>query len=102
MKRMFFLFPEQQLPLQLKIELRIKARELDNVTLEPSVEEGWDKWGKMFTDNFIGTTDNAASVKSGIRMISGFAIIKSNRVIAYSDKPVVIENNALDMSSVTS
>ncbi|HNU15850.1 MAG TPA: carboxypeptidase-like regulatory domain-containing protein, partial [Chitinophagaceae bacterium] len=44
-----FSFTDRQLPLQLKIELVVKIKELDNVNLEAYVEEGWDKWGKIFT-----------------------------------------------------
>jgi hypothetical protein len=48
-------FSSAQLPLQLRIELQVKVKELANVIVEPSVEEGWDKWGKTFTDYFIVT-----------------------------------------------
>lgn len=89
-------FTEQQLPLQLKVQLSVKVKELLNVTLEPSVEEGWDKWGQVFTNNFIGTTENGThcTVKN-TKKIKFRYYKKSNRVIAYADEPIIIENKAL-------
>jgi hypothetical protein len=91
-----FSFSDEQLPMKLKVIMQIKVRELENVTVEPSVEEGWDKWGKMFTDNFIGTTDNSERclVKNKEKIKFRY-YKKSNRVIAYADEPILIENKAL-------
>jgi hypothetical protein len=91
-----FSFSDEQLPLLLKVVLNIKVKELANVTVEPSVEEGWNKWGKAFSDNFIGTTDNSAHCKIKNTEALKFRYFKkSNRVIAYADEPLVIENKAL-------
>jgi hypothetical protein len=91
-----FSFSTEQLPLQVKIEMQIKVRELENVTVEPSVEEGWDKWGRVFTDNFIGNIPNAASCKIKNHKAIRFRFYKkSNRIIAYADEPIVLENKAL-------
>ncbi len=89
-------FSEQQLPLQLKVQLSIRVKELANVTVEPFLEEGWDKWGKMFMDNFIGTTENGMHCKiKNTNKIRFRYYKKSNRVTAYADEPVIIENKAL-------
>lgn len=89
-------FTEAQLPLSLKVEMNIKVQQLGNVTVEPSVEEDWDKWGKTFMDNFIGVTENAAQCRiKNTDKIKFRYFKKSNRVIAYSDEPVLIENKAL-------
>lgn len=89
-------FSEQQLPLQLKVQLSIRVKELANVTVEPFLEEGWDKWGKMFMDNFIGTTENGIHCKiKNTNKIRFRYYKKSNRVTAYADEPVIIENKAL-------
>ncbi len=91
-----FPFTNGQLPLQLKIELHVRVREMQAVVVEPSVEEGWDKWGKMFTSNFLGTTPNALQCRiKNTGDIKFRHYKKSNRVIAYADKPIEIENNAL-------
>ncbi len=91
-----FSFSEEQLPLLLKIELTIKVKELENVTIEPSVEEGWDKWGKTFMDNFVGNTGNAVLCHIKNEKSIRFRFYKkSNRLIAYCDEPVIMENKAL-------
>jgi len=76
--------------------MTLKVKELQNVIIEESVEEGWDKWGKTFTDYFVGNTENAlqCKIKNG-NDIKFRYYKKSNRLIAYSEKPVVIENKAL-------
>ena len=91
-----FSFSAAQLPLQVRIEMEVKVRELPNVTVEPSVEEGWDKWGKLFTENFIGHIPNAINCKVKNQKAIRFRYFKkSNRVIAYADEPIILENKAL-------
>ncbi len=89
-------FAAEQLPLQLRIELAVKVKELKNVTVEPFLEEGWAKWGKMFTENFMGRTPNAAHCRIKNEKAIRFRYYKkSNRVVAYSDEPLILENKAL-------
>jgi len=91
-----FSFSSEQLPLQVRVELTVKVKELQNVTVEPSIEEGWNKWGKLFTDNFIGQTPNAAHCRIKNEKAIHFRYFKkSNRVIAYADEPIILENKAL-------
>jgi len=91
-----FSFDAGQLPLQLKIEMQVKVRELENVTVEPSVEEGWDKWGRLFTDNFVGNIPNGLHCKIKNQKAIRFRYYKkSNRVTAFADEPVILENKAL-------
>jgi CarboxypepD_reg-like domain len=91
-----FSFSDAQLPLQLKVEMTIKVKELENVMIEPSVEEGWDKWGKSFMDNFVGNTANADHCRIKNEKAIRFRYYKkSNRLIAYCDEPVLLENKAL-------
>lgn len=89
-------FNDAQLPLQLKVELTVKVKELENVVVEQSVEEGWDKWGKTFMDNFVGTTAEAAQCRIRNEQKIRFRYYKkSNRVVAYCDEPIILENKAL-------
>lgn len=91
-----YAFTSEQLPLRLRIEMQVKVRELPNVTVEPSVEEGWDKWGLTFTENFMGATPNAANCEIRNRQKIKFRYFrKSNRIIAYCDEPLEIVNRAL-------
>ena len=89
-------FSDQQLPLQLKIELPIKVKELENVTIEASVEENWNKWGATFEEYFIGKTKNAAECKIKNREAIKFRYFnQSGRLTAYAGEPILIENKAL-------
>jgi hypothetical protein len=89
-------FSDAQLPLQLRMEMSIKVQELSNVTVEPFLEEGWDKWGKVFMDNFVGNTENAEQCRiKNTNKIRFRFYKKSNRIVAYADEPIVIENRAL-------
>ena len=89
-------FSTEELPLKLRFEMDVRVRELENVTVEASVEEGWDKWGLVFMDNFIGRTPNAEQCRIKNREAIHFRYYrKSNRIIAYSDEPLIIENRSL-------
>ncbi len=91
-----FSFSDEQLPLQLKIELTVKVKELQNVTLEQYVEEGWDKWGRTFMDNFVGNTANANQCRVKNEKAIRFRYYKkTNRLAAYCDEPLLLENKAL-------
>jgi hypothetical protein len=89
-------FTSEQLPLQLRVEMTVKVKELENVVVEPFVEETWEKWGKTFTESFIGLVPNAKSCKIRNEKAIRFRYYKkSNRLVAYSDEPLSIQNNAL-------
>jgi len=90
------IFNEDSLPMELKIDLHIKVKELENVTVETFVEGDWKRWGEAFTENFIGTTDNAARCKIVNKEAIRFKYYKeSDRLSASSNVPLLIENNAL-------
>lgn len=89
-------FSDAQLPLKLAVKLQTKAKEMQNVVLEPFVEEGWDKWGRVFTENFIGTTPNAYKCRiRNTKTIRFRYYKKSNRLVALADEPLLVENKAL-------
>jgi hypothetical protein len=89
-------FNEDSLPMELKIDLHIKVKELENVTVETFEEGGWKRWGPAFTENFIGTTDNASRCKIVNKEVIRFRYYKeSDRLSASADAPLLIENNAL-------
>jgi len=91
-----FSFSESDLPLTLKIELEMKAKELSNVTIEPSVEEGWDKWGRTFMDYFVGNSETASRCRIKNEQAIKFRLYKkSNRLVAFCEEPVLLENKAL-------
>ena len=89
-------FNEDSLPMELKIELHIRVKELENVIVEAFEEGGWKRWGQAFTENFIGTTDNATRCKIVNKEAIRFRYYKeSDRLSASADVPLIIENNAL-------
>ncbi|RYG40845.1 MAG: carboxypeptidase-like regulatory domain-containing protein [Chitinophagaceae bacterium] len=83
-------------PHDLKIRLKPKSNELEEVVVEPIDKGGWRKWGKYFTDNFIGTTVNADHCKLLNPQALRFRFNKkANRLTARANEPLVIENKAL-------
>lgn len=78
------------------IRLKEKAAELEAVIIEPFEKDGWQKWGRWFTDNFLGTSEYGRDCRIVNSEVLKFQNSKKNnalRVIAIA--PLVIENNAL-------
>ena len=62
----------------------------------PYAEESWDKWGKLFMDNFIGMTPNGTRCDIKNKKKIRFRYYKkSKRVTAFFDEPLLIENKSL-------
>ena len=86
----------RNLPPALKIALHIKASELEAFTVEPYLKDGWQRYGKFFIDNFIGTTENASSCSIKNRKVLRFHFYpKSKRLSVTATDPLIIENKAL-------
>lgn len=78
------------------IRLNPKAQELENVVVEPFEKDGWEKWGRFFTDNFIGTTANARDCKiKNTKAIRFRNNKKTGELTAIAFEPLTIENKAL-------
>ena len=91
-----FEYDSKQLPLELKISLKQKSTELSEVTVEPTLKNGWRDWGKTFVENFIGTTENASSCSiKNIKVLRFWFSKKKNRLTVRADEPLIIENKAL-------
>jgi CarboxypepD_reg-like domain len=86
----------RRLPSSLKIILHNQASELAAVTVEPYLKNGWKKWGKLFWDNFIGTTDNASSCTIKNKDALRFRYyLKSRKLTVSAVEPLIITNKAL-------
>jgi hypothetical protein len=84
------------LPTSLRINLHTQASELAAVTVEPYLKNGWKKWGKLFWDNFIGTTENAADCKIVNKDALRFRYyLKSRKLTVNAVEPLIITNKAL-------
>lgn len=91
-----YAFNTDSLPIQLDILLLPKKTMLQNVDLEPYVEEGWDRWGRVFSEYFLGVNPNGlqCSIKNKEK-IKFRRFTRSSRLIAYCDEPIIIDNKAL-------
>ena len=80
----------------MEIALKEKADELANVVVEPFEKQNWERWGRFFLENFIGTMPEASQCKIRNTKKIFFRFYKrSNRLVAFCDEPLVIENKAL-------
>jgi len=85
-----------QLPSNLIVTLHSRASELAAVTVKPDFQNGWNKWGGVFWDDFIGTTDNASSCTIENKDVLRFHYDrKSKRLVVNAVEPLIITNNAL-------
>ena len=89
-------FSATELPLDLIVQLKQKVTELQGVTVEPFIKNGWEIWGKTFTQVLIGTTDFAVrcTIKNQEAVRFRFSQ-KRNELTAIADEPLIIENLAL-------
>jgi len=79
-------------------ELKQKEKELQDVVVRSSneVQDGWEKYGDFFTDNFIGKTANGKSCTIKNKEVLHFYFYKkSNRLKITADAPLEIANPAL-------
>jgi hypothetical protein len=85
-----------QLPTNLNVILHRRESELAVVTVKPNIQNGWNKWGRTFWDNFTGTMDNASSCTIENRDVLRFHYNrKSKRLVVSAAEPLIIVNNAL-------
>lgn len=85
-----------QYPHALKVQLTANTSELDEVVVEPYDKNGWRRWGKEFTDNFIGTTLNAWQCKLTNPEVLRFRFNRpKNLLTAKASEPLILENALL-------
>ena len=86
----------RRLPPSMRITLHNQAAELAAVVVEPYLKNGWKKYGKLFWDNFIGTTDNASSCTIRNKDALRFRYyLKSRKLTVNAVEPLIITNKAL-------
>lgn len=77
----------------LLLMIKPKPRELEEVVIGEFEEQSWKKWGRFFTDNFLGTGSwaNACSMKNEEKI--HFLYSKRRQVLkAYCDEQLIISN----------
>ena len=91
-----FSFSSDKLPLKIDAQLQTNATELAGITVQAFEKNGWEKWGQVFLDNFIGTSSVAR-----LANITNFDVIrfrfstKDNTLTASASEPLIVENPAL-------
>jgi hypothetical protein len=80
----------------LVIKLNPKVKELENVVIRKMEKDGWQRWGKFFTDNFIGTSaeGNRSTLKNQ-KALRFYRDQKKGLLEVVATEPLVIENKAL-------
>lgn len=79
-----------------KIQLTPKQEELQNVVIAPVEKNGWERWGRLFVNNFIGTSELANNCVIKNPSVLRFRYNKNTGVlkVSGSDK-LIIENKRL-------
>jgi hypothetical protein len=90
------LISSKDLPEELNIELKPDLGKLPDVILESSEVYGWEKWGTIFTELFIGTSSYSKQCDLKNPEAIKFRFSKANNTLtAVARVPLVIENRAL-------
>jgi hypothetical protein len=81
-----------------RIEMEPKPQELQEVVIGPILKDGWQVWGKTFTEYFIGTSKNASQCVIKNPKVLRFRYDKKNQVLKVTalDKMIIL-NNALGL-----
>lgn len=82
----------------LLIEMVKEEKSIEEVVIRSSneVKDGWDKYGKFFLENFIGTTPFASkTVLLNPEVLHFYYFRKSEKLKVMADSPLQISNNAL-------
>ena len=76
--------------------LHIRNSDLENVIVRSYEKNGWDHWGFLFRNNFIGTAAEAADCTIENTKDIGFIFSEQSQDLnAYAKKPIVIINKKL-------
>ena len=82
----------------LQIEMARNEKGLEEVIVQNSneVKDGWEKYGKFFIENFIGTTPNASTCSiENPEVLKFYFLKKSNKLRVLATEPISITNKAL-------
>ena len=83
-------------PLQIEMAKEEKAMEEVVIRSSNEVKDGWDKYGKFFLENFIGSTPNALlCTLQNPDAVHFYYYKKSEKLKVLATEPLVIANQAL-------
>ena len=85
-----------KIPATLDIVLQPKIVELAEVVVESYDKDGWNKWGQLFIENFIGTSAFESDCTLQNKEVLRFRLNKkTNEIRVVADDRILIENKAL-------
>lgn len=91
-----FSFNSNDLPKKLDVQMQIKVKQWETVNVTPFEKDGWAKWGRLFTEAFLGQSSNAADCKILNKEAIRFRHHKKEGYLeAVADTLLLIENKAL-------
>jgi hypothetical protein len=83
-------------PLQIEMIKEEKTMEAVVIRSSNEVMDGWDKYGKFFLENFIGSTPNAAQCSlQNPQAVHFYYYKKSDKLKVLATEPILISNKAL-------
>src|SRR5215467_14205509 len=83
-------------PLQVEMTKEEKAMEEVVIRSSNEVLDGWDKYGKFFLENFIGSTPNAAQCTlQNPTALHFYYYKKSDKLKVLATEPILVSNKAL-------
>lgn len=78
------------------IKMHPRKETMEGVSLMVPEKDGWQKWGKFFSETFLGVSDFAKNCSiENPKVLRFFNDKKHNRFTAYSDGNLIIRNKAL-------
>jgi hypothetical protein len=83
---------------ELQIEMVKEEKSIEEVVIRSSneVKDGWNKYGKFFLENFIGTTPfSSQCVLQNPEVLKFYYLRKADKLKILADSTLIIYNNAL-------
>jgi len=83
-------------PLQIEMTKQEKAMEEVIIKSSNEVKDGWDKYGRFFLENFVGSTPNAQlCALQNPEAVHFYYYKKSEKLKVLATEPIIISNQAL-------
>jgi len=98
-KTLTFKITPPDVPKHVRFELDEQDAAAQDVVVEPIVKDGWQRWGKLFTETFIGKSDLALRCNFKNPYALKFRYNKNTRVLKVTaDEPLIVVNHGLGYS----
>lgn len=89
-------FSSDKLPVKLSMQMDLKVQELTEVTVEPYDPNGLQTWGRLFFDNFLGTSFAGRQCRIVNKNALRFRFNQAQgKLTVVADEPLIIENDFL-------